>query len=279
MLNLKEILKKFSFSLIIFSIILAYFLYSEGLNLVPKFYKFLIELNISLYILAGFACLIAAFSAIIPYSPLLIKKSKIKNIFGNAVALEYFEDLGGETSDFIANKFKIKNSETKISAIKSAEVVSLVIMFFLALSFIEDSKTIFFFLVVIAFELIFVIFYIYKNALDIKRLGKLIFFQCILLALFRFALEFPRTILTIYSVNIFPPPALIFCFISTGSLLYYIPKLKRAVGLLELYLIIAFPILGGTYLQGLFTAIVFRLNGIIFFMLPMYISTLLKKSK
>lgn len=277
MLNLKDILKKFSLSLVIFSVILVYFLYTEGLNLIPEFYRFLIELNIQLYILAGFACLIAAFSAIIPYTPILIKKSKIKNILGNALALEYFEDLGGKTSDFIANKFKVKNPDKKTNAVKSAEVLSLLIMFFLALSFVTDLKTILFFLVIIVIELIFVICFIYKNMPDIRKLGLFIFSQSILLALFRFTLEFPRTILTIYSVNIFPDPSLIFCFIATGSLLYYIPKLKRAVGLLELYLIIAFPLLGGTILQGLFTAIIFRLNGIIFFMLPMYISTLLEK--
>ncbi len=277
MLNLKDILKKFSFSLVIFFIITVYFLYTENINLIPKFYNFVVKLNVKLYILAGIACSIAAFSAIIPYIPILIKKSKIKNILGNAFALEYFEDLGGKTSDFIVNKFKIKNSETKINAIKSAETISLLIMFFLALSFITSLKTIFFFLIVIVIELIFVIYYIHRNIPNIRKLGLFIFSQSILLALFRFSLEFPRTILTIYSVNIFPNPSLIFCFIATGSLLYYVPKLKRAGGLLELYLVIAFPLLGGTILQGFFTAILFRLNGIIFFMLPMYISTLLKK--
>jgi hypothetical protein len=87
----------------------------------------------------------------------------------------------------------------------------------------------------------------------------------------RYLFEFPRTLFTFYAASLFLGPLLFFCFMTTSSGLYFIPKFSGAGGLLSVYLIIFLTILGFGSLQGLFIALLFRMSGLIFFNAPIYV--------
>ena len=83
-------------------------------------------------------------------------------------------------------------------------------------------------------------------------------------------LEFPRTLFIFFAANHFLDIPIVVAFLVSTSVLYFVPKFRGAGGLLAVYCVLFYPLLGGTPFEGLLFSILFRVSGVLFFAFPIY---------
>jgi len=269
-----ENLNRYKLSILLFLIISFSLFTIYGLEIFSLTFNFLLRVNYLLYIISGLVGFIAASSFFFPYySYIHYRKKKIskKYIFFSIMNFVYFDVIGYDSDDYLAKKLKIKNKQHMFFIVRMADTLSLVIIIVISLFFVKNASTLYFFYIVLILESMYVFSKLFKHRKEVKKEGLKKFSVYIISCIFRYFLEFPRTLITFYAVGVFLDVPIVFIFLASSSFLYFLPKFKSAGGLLELYVPIFFLFLGRSMLEGFIVAGLFRVSGIIFHILPMYL--------
>ena len=267
-------INKYNFSIVLFLFISIVLFLNYRLEILSLSLKFLFQVNYLFFIVSGLLGFIAAVSFIFPYATYIyFRKIKIsfKKMFFNIMNFVYYDVIGMESDNFLAKKLNVKNKKYMFDIIRLADICSISIIFFVLIFFIKNINLLKFFLIILFMELLYTIFRIIRYRKEIKNEGVKKFFVYVASCITRYFFEFPRTALMFYAIGMFLDIQTIFLFLVSSSFLYFIPKFKSAGGLLELYMAILFPVLGKTMLEGFIVAGLFRVSGLIFHILPIYL--------
>lgn len=256
---MRTLFDSFKYSIVLFiSIVLSVIVYYNT-SLPIEVSRLINNFDLFYFVIAGLSCYIAALSFAIPY--LKFKNKNLKDHLKGIIKYVYIDSSGGEGDAFISKFADI--SKEKVIGIKTADLLATIMMSFFLCLFLEINL-IYFFLVVVGLEILLFLFLI--KGLKMPFESKSLFYNII-----RYLFEFPRTLFTFYAAGLFLNPVIIFCLLTTSSALYFLPRFRGAGGLLSLYLMIFTSFIGLGILYGLFVAILFRINAIIFFSFPLYL--------
>jgi hypothetical protein len=201
------------------------------------------EINFFILILAFFANYVAATSFIIPYATfLLIKKKKISVNKLRDIYFYVYELLFTDKADKnLSRRIRLKTRIVKIADLTSLNFLWVLIPFTDAQSFFTINAVAILLLTINA---------ILKKGPANKKTFVIIIVSCV----FRYLLEFPKTLLTFLVFNTQLSLTTIYAFMLGSSVLYQSKRFPNAGGLLELYSVIFFG-LSGQALLGLIIAI------------------------
>jgi len=269
-------IKNYTYSISLFILILFYILIKENISILKESIEFLLNVNWIFFIIGGLMGFVAALSFAIPFSVLLYyKKIKFSFLGMLSFTLRYvcYDVLGRDTEKFFGDWWKLKENETheNFVVIKSMDILAIILLSPFPIFFIDDFQIRNFFIAIFIIESLFtMMFLVYNKDILSKKRGS-IFVSLVGATIIRYILEFPRTLFIIFAVNHFIEIPIIICFLLSTSVLYFIPKFRGAGGLLEVYLMIFYPLLGGTQLDGFLLSGLFRISGLLFFALPTYL--------
>ena len=233
----------------------------HGTGIFNKIVTFLLGVNLFYFAVSGVAGYIAALSFLLPYAPFILKTKNPREGVRIILNFVYLDVVGGEARKYLTGRLKIGRAKETLKMIGISDMISIILLTLLSLFFLKEWG---FFVWILAFEVLYVSLMAVKhrNILS-KKIGGYTF-----LCLLRYFMEFPRTLFVLYAAGVFMDIPVIFIFLASSSLLYFIPRFKNAGGLLEAYSALFFYFLGYPILFGFMVAVLFRINAIVFHVIP-----------
>ncbi len=251
------VLEPFKYSILVFSVTVILTVAFYNYSLIPEIGIVLQRFNVLFFAAAGLSCCLAALSFALPYHRF---RKGSRNFLSDIVEYVYVDNNGGDSEKLATEMTKLDSKGAK--KVKLSDLAAILLLSTILLPFIGELW--FLFSIMVLVELLILIILKRKDGVGVDSRG-------VLDSGVRYLFEFPRTLFTFYAASLFLDPLILFCFMTTSSGLYFIPKFSGAGGLLSVYLIIFSTVLGFGPLQGLFMAFLFRMSGLIFFNAPIYI--------
>ncbi len=219
-----------------------------------------LRLNFFWFVIAGLGGLIAAFSFLLPYTGLsMILKKNPKGILKHILKYVFFDCMGESSQEFMLKKLGL--TKKYVNTIKLADLWAILLISYIFYGF----NNIIFFRIATLLGTIFVLLatIIWGIKISIKQFIGLTFFTVL-----RYPLELAKILPMLLAVNFWLPFPSIVLFLTTSSILYFFPFFKSGGGLFALYMVILALSLGLPAYVGLFVAIMFRLNAVLFYIIP-----------
>ncbi len=253
-------LAKYKYSILLFLILCMLFFAFYGAGIFDEIAVLFFGINLFYFVISGVAGYVAALSFLFPYAPFILKGNPRRGV---RVILKfvYLDVVGGEAKKYLTEKLKIEKAEKTLKIINISDMVSIPFLILVSLFFVKEWN---FFLWILVFETVYVLMVVVKHRNILSR--KLGGYAS--LCFFRYFLEFPRTLFVFYAANLFLDIPVIIIFLASSSLLYFVPYFKNAGGLLEAYSVLFFYLLGYPVLFGFMVAVLFRINAVVFHVIP-----------
>lgn len=266
--------KNYNLSVVITLLTLGFLFILYGFDFFFLFLRVLSSVNWVMWSLMFVVANTSALSFFFPFLYLL-KKKKLDVSLGKLAKLTYFytfyEILGRNTLGFLSSQLKISKNGVRVVLEKTmfSDFLAILVILSVCVFFITDARAALFFRIVLLLELPIIVFVVLRGR---KRVD----FGCVFPSVFRYALEFPIALVIFSSFGLKFGLASILAFTACTSLLYYIPRVKLAGGLLDLFLIFMFVFLGYSPIFGFAVAFLFRLSSVCCFVTPNFIIGRLK---
>lgn len=265
-------LAKYKYSILLFLILCMLFFAHYGFGIFSEIVNFLLKVNLFYFVVSGVVGYVAALSFLFPYAPFILKGKILRGGVRIILNFVYLDVVGGEARKYLTEKLKIEKVETTLKMISISDMISIIFLTLVSLFFVKERNL---FIWVLVFEILYVLLVVVKHRAVLS--GKIGSYAS--LCFFRYFLEFPRTLFVFYAVGLFMDIPVIFIFLASSSLLYFIPYFKNAGGLLEAYSALFFYFLGYPVLFGFMVAVLFRINAIVFHVIPFNLYLRLKEKR
>ncbi len=254
-------LGKYRYSIILFLVLCTLLFAHHGTGIFDEIVNFLLGVNLFYFAVSGVLGYVAALSFLLPYAPFISKGKNLRRRVRIILNFVYLDVVGGEARKYLSEKLNIEKAGKTLRMIGVSDTISIILLTLVSLFFLKEWGS---FIWILVFEILYVLVMVVKHRSILSRKTGGYTFLCFL----RYFMEFPRTLFVFYAAGVFMDIPVVFIFLVSSSLLYFIPYFKNAGGLLEAYSALFFYSLGYPVLFGFMVAVLFRINAVVFHVIP-----------
>ena len=243
--------------------------------------SFFYNVNWIYFLLGGIGGIVAIFSFFFPYFAISFSfrgRANSRKILKTLFKYVFYDCIGEDSQRYMLKKLGFKNFKFLKVLIKISEITAIFIISAVFLPFTDQSFKPFYACFLLA-ALVFGVIVLFYSMSTLRKFKFRALLTGIFFSIIRYTFEFPKVYFLLLAINLKFNLATGVLFMTTTSLLYFVRGFKSAAGLLCLYMVGLYTYLGYHPLYGVLATIIFRLNAILFYVIPYYMLHLISKKE